>query len=273
MGNANQKSEDNRVSDYGGIGVSEKKTPTPRYSDTPILRHLFSVLCLLSFIFLNGCATTASLQQQKEAEFHFKMGISSLQEGNFQMAYVHLQRALNLNPDNKDVLHGLGIVYLHFEKFKESEDYFLKAIYINPDFSEAHNNLGTVYMRTGRLEKAIKSFKKALSNPLYRSPETAFYNMGMSYYRMGNFDLAVDAFRDSIRRAPMFSRPYYGLALAFNRAGRYGDATEAISRAIEIDPVYAGDRIKFINDIRQRVLAAKGEDEKDLKDFLEIMKY
>ncbi len=267
MGNGSQKTEE----EVKKIRRWENKKSQPFNLSTSQLLNF--CLCCLLFTVLSGCATTVTIQQQKKADFHYKMGISSLKEGNFQMAYVHLQRALPLNPDNKDVLHGLGIVYLHFEKIKESEDYFLKAISIDPNFSEAHNNLGTLYMRTGQWEKAIKSFKKALSNPLYHSPETAFYNMGMSYYRMGNFALAIDAFRDSIRRSPMFSLPYYGLALAFNRAGRYSDAAAAISRAIEIDPVYAGDRIKFINDIRQRLLTAKGEDEKDLKDYLEIMKY
>jgi tetratricopeptide (TPR) repeat protein len=95
----------------------------------------------------------------------------------------------------------------------------------------------------------------------------------MSYYRLGEYDKAVDAVKDSIRRDKSFPLPYYVMALAYNKLERFGDAADVMDRAIEIDPAYQGNRDKKIADIRDRLYTAKGEEEADLKDYLEIMNY
>ena len=101
----------------------------------------------------------------------------------------------------------------------------------------------------------------------------AFYNLGMAYYRVGQYEPAINAFKDAIRRVPLFPLPYYGLALAYNRESRYGDAAAIIARAIEIDTAYKGDKKKFIEDIKQKLLTSKGDEESDFRDYLEIMRY
>jgi len=227
---------------------------------------------LLLTTVLIGCVTVP-VEEQKEAEFHYKMGISHLNEGNIQMAFVELQKAYQLTPDNKEILNSLGLVYLQLDELEKAKDLFLRAVSIDSEFSEAYNNLGATYSRRRQWTEAIDTFKKALSNPLYRTPETAFYNLGMSYYRIGQYELAINAFKDAIKRSPLFSLPYYGLALAYNRQSRYGDAAAAITRAIEIDTDYKGNRKKFVEDMKQRLLTARGEEEMDFRDYLEIIRY
>jgi tetratricopeptide (TPR) repeat protein len=70
-----------------------------------------------------------------------------------------------------------------------------------------------------------------------------------------------------------FYPSYYGLALCYNAKGRYGDASLAITKAIEMDPSYKGSKNTAIKDLSQRKLNARGEDEKDIADYLEILKY
>ena len=95
----------------------------------------------------------------------------------------------------------------------------------------------------------------------------------MAYYRLGLFDSAIDAFKDSIKRSPSTPQAYYGLSLAYNKIGRYGDAAAIIERAIAIDPVFNSDKAKFITEKKQSLLTSKGEDETDTRDYLEIMRY
>lgn len=71
----------------------------------------------------------------------------------------------------------------------------------------------------------------------------------------------------------MFALPYYGLALAYNRMGKYGEAAELMGKAIEVDADYKGDREKKVAALKEKYYSAKGEEEKDISDFLEIMKY
>ena len=168
----------------------------------------------------------------------------------------------------------IGIIYLlNYDDSPKAIDFFQKAVSVDPDFSEAHNNLGFAYEKSRKFNEAIDSYKKALSNLKYRSPEKAYNSLGRIYYRLGKYDEAIDAYNNSLKRMPELYISYYGLALCYNAKGRYGDASLAISKAIEVDPVYKGSKSKAVNDLSQKKLDARGEEEKDIADWLEILKY
>ncbi|MCC6347034.1 MAG: tetratricopeptide repeat protein [Nitrospirales bacterium] len=230
------------------------------------------LLGILAALLLGGCAGV-TVEEERESEYFYKMGISYLNEGNIQMAYVQLQKALQINPDSREVLNSLGLVYLQLEDFGSAEKLFLKAISKDHLFSDAWNNLGVTYMRKRQWSKAVEALRSALANPLYQTPGKAFYNLGTSFYRLGQYVQAADALKDAIKRAPASHLAYYRLALVYNRMGRYGDAAAVMVQAIEMDTVYRGDRKKFADDIRQSLLTTKGEDEADARNYLEILQY
>lgn len=229
------------------------------------------IVVVTILLVLLGCASVP-IEQRRDADLHLSLGLSYLSEGNYQMAYIQFQSAYKLDPRNKDILHCLGIVYLHFENLEKSKKYLLDAISIDDNFSEAHNNLGIVYMKMERWNDAIEHFKKALSNPMYQNPESAYFNLGSSYYRLGNYELAITIFRDALKRAPNFAPLYYRLALSYNKIGRYGDASEMLTIAIEKDAEYNGDKNKFIHVIRNQFIKSDKKDP-DLLDYLEIANY
>ncbi len=226
---------------------------------------------LLALVLICSCATTSTENVQK-AIAHYKLGVSYLNENNIQPAFIEFQKAIEFNPEDKEVLNAIGIIYLlKFEDFQKAIDFFQRALKVDPNFSEAYNNLGFAYEKIKRFDDAINSYKKALSNLMYQTPEKAYYNLGRVYYRLGRCEDAIDAHKEAIKRANEFSPSYYGLALCYNAKGRYGDASAAITKAIEIE--YKGDRAKAISDLSQRKLKAKGDEEKDIGDYLEILKY
>jgi type IV pilus biogenesis/stability protein PilW len=228
-------------------------------------------ILLLVIIFLSSCATTG--ENIHKANAHYKIGVSYFNENKIQPAFVEFQKAIELNPDDKYALDALGLVYLKLEDFQKAQESFIKAVNIDPDFSEALNNLGVTYTKIGKWSEAVDSFKKALKNPLYKTPENSYYNLGNAYYRLGLIDDAIDAYNEVIKRMQDFHLPYYGLALCYNAKGQYGDASSAITRAIELDPVYKGNKDKAMEDLKEKKLKAKGEEEQDIVDYLEILKY
>jgi type IV pilus biogenesis/stability protein PilW len=228
-------------------------------------------ILLLILIFLSSCATTG--ENVRKASAHYKIGLSYFYENKIQSAFVEFQKALELNPEDKDALNGLGLVYIKFGNFQKARESFIEAVNIDPDFSDAHNNLGVTYINMGKWSEAVDSFKKALKNPFYKTPENAYYNIGNAYYRLGLFDDAINAYNEAIKRMQNFHLPYYGLALCYNAKGRYGDAASAMTRAIELDPVYKGNKDKTAEDLKEKKLKAKGDEEKDIIDYIEILKY
>ena len=221
-----------------------------------------------------GCATLGGGDNVKQASAHYQIGVSYLNDNNIQPAFIEFQKAMKLDPRNKEVLNAIGLIYLvKLEDYPQAIAYFQKALDIDENFSEASNNLGLAYEKMGRFYDAIECYKTAVSNRLYRNAQKAFTNLGWAYYRVKRFQDAIDSYKDAIRRFSDFYQPYYGLSLAYNAIGHYSDAATALERALELDPEYKGDREKARKSLEDRKLAAKGDEQRDMEDLLEIMNY
>ncbi len=230
------------------------------------------IFLLVIILFLSAACATAG--RENKAEAHYKLGIAYLNDNKVQQAFVEFHKAYELEPNKKEVLNAIGIIYLlHLDEADKAIQYFEKAVKEDPLYSEAFNNLGYGYEKIGNFEKAIFYYRKALSNPLYPTAEKAFINMGNSYYAIGNYEAAMQSYKEAVKRAPGLSMTYWRMALCLNAMGRYGDASTAISEAVKLDPTYAGDRDKAIEDLSVKKLRAKGREERDIGDYIEILRY
>jgi len=229
---------------------------------------------ILLIIVLSLSAACATADRTHKADAYYKLGIAYLNENSVQRAFVEFHKAYELDPHNKEILNAIGIVYLlHLDETGKAIKYFELAIKEDTSYSEAFNNLGYSHEKLGNFEKAIAFYKKAISNPLYPTAEKAYINLGNSYYRLGNFEEALQNYKEAIKRAPGLGIVYWRLALCLNAMGRYGDASTAITEAVKLEPAYAGDREKAVDDLNLKKLKAKGFEEKDINDYLEILKY
>lgn len=230
---------------------------------------------LLFFLVLLLCScASVSEQDLRNASYHYQLGTSYLNDNNVQPAFVEFQKALELSPSDKEIHHALGVIYLtKLEDYPRAVYHFEEALAIDGNFSEAANNLGNAYVNMGKPDKAIESYRRAILNPQYQNTAMALNNLGMVYYRLSQFDDAINAFKDALRRYSNFHAPYYGLALCYNAKGQYGDAATAMTRAIDLDPYYKGNKEKAIEDLKEKKLRAQGDQEKDVADYLEIIQY
>jgi len=230
-------------------------------------------LILLAVILAGSCAGITE-KDTKNSQYHYQLGISYLNDNNIQPAFTELQKALELNPGDKEIHNALGVIYLtNLEDYAKAIEHFQKALAIDKNYSEAATNLGNAYANMKKFEQAMESYKIALSNPQYKNAAMAFNNLGMVYYRVSKLDEALSAFKEALKRYSDFHAPYYGLALCYNAKEQYGDAALAMKRAIELDPLYKGDMEKAIVDLRNQKLRAKDEQEHDIADYLEIIQY
>ncbi|MDA8170092.1 MAG: tetratricopeptide repeat protein [Nitrospiraceae bacterium] len=224
------------------------------------------ILCLIAAV-----ASCAGVQTEKEADLHYKLGVSSLKDGKYQAAFVEFQRALELNKHDKDIYNALGYVYIKFEDLDKAKQSFEKAVKIDPEFSDAYNNLCLVDYGRKEFSEAVSSCQRALSNPLYATPEKAFFNLGRAYYRLKDYDGAAKAFNSAIIRAGDYYPAYYMLALAYNAKDDFGSASDALDKAVKFDPHYKGDLSKAEKDFRNGLNLPV--EKADASQLVEIFKY
>lgn len=240
----------------------------------PNICHRMVIFSFLMVFLTVSCASTPKEDKLQKAKAHYQLGVSYLNDNNIQPAFVEFQKALELSPEDKETLNAIGVIYLlKLEDYAKAVEFLQKALRVDKNYSEAWNNLGVAYERMGKYNEAIEAYKAALQNTFYRNPEKALNNLGRVYYRIRRYDDAIEAYREAIKRVSDFPLPYYGLALCYNAAGKYGNAATALRKALEVDPAYRGDKERAIKDLKERKLLLKPGEEKDMDDLLEIMNY
>lgn len=196
---------------------------------------LFSVFCTLFFA---ACATTPNTKDIKRAEAYNTLGVSYLKNGQTNQAYVEFQKAIGLNPKNKETLNYLGYINALYKKYDEAIEHYKRAISIDPNYSDAMNNLGILYIEIGKWNEAISSFTGALKNPLYNTPERAYTSMGYAYYMNGDYHKAENALKEAMMRNPVYPLANYTLGLVYVKLSDDEKAINEFTKAIAISPDY-----------------------------------
>lgn len=191
--------------------------------------------CLGWAVFLGGCA--ASEQEIKKSEGYYQEGVASL-SGDRQKAFVSFQKSVQLNPDNKEARYALGHVYAMQGKLSKAEEEFRSAIKVDEDFSEAHTYLGQILAGQNRWDEAIVSYRKALTNPLYSTPDLARFHLARALAQKGDFQASMEALEDVVVVSPPSVPPamtQLELGRVYAKLGYTAKAREALKKVVTLD--------------------------------------
>jgi len=192
----------------------------------------------LAVILLTGCATQESRKRVAESEGHYKEGVSFLQTDQ-QRAFVALQKAIELNPENFEAHYTLGSVYFQRKELPEAEREFRKATDLNHNSGEAFNYLGRTLLLQGRWSEATEALKTATMLPLYPTPDIAFTDLGWVLEKQGDLDGAIAAYESALKTdPPNIPRSYIYLWVGrlYIKQKDIPKARGALSQAKSLDP-------------------------------------
>jgi type IV pilus assembly protein PilF len=199
--------------------------------------RLLPVLVIVSSIVLGGCASSVDQEVRRlQARSLYEQGLKNLADRQVSPALTSLREAVRLDPDNAMFRNSLGVLLLDLHKPAEAEAEFQKAAQLDPNYAEAHHNLGLAFAEQGRYEQAIASYLKALSMPIYPTPEVGYYNLGRAYAQLGKPREAEEALRTAIQFDQKLAAAYYQLGLVLVGTGRREEARAAFQRARDLEP-------------------------------------
>ena len=192
------------------------------------------LLWLLGLCILSGCANEENLRKSKG---FYQEGIAQLNSDQ-QQAYVSFQKAVKLNPDNKEAHYGLGHIYSLQGRYKLAEEAFREAIRIDADYAEAQTYLGHMLVNQDRWKEAIAAYRQALGNPLYSTPDLARFHLGKALMHEGDLQGAMEALEDATTVTPPNVPPamlQLELARVYHKLGFDVRAREALARVATLD--------------------------------------
>jgi type IV pilus assembly protein PilF len=144
---------------------------------------------------LSGCATSEG--SVKKSQGYYQEGLASLDHDQ-QKAFVSFQKAVKLDPNNKEARYGLGHILAMQGKFPQAEEEFVAATQLDENYSEAYTYLGQVIEKQDRWKEAIAAYRQALTNPLYATPDLARFHLGRALAHEGDYQGAMEAFEDAL---------------------------------------------------------------------------
>ena len=191
--------------------------------------------CLGVITILTGCATDKEVIRKSQG--HYQEGVASL-PGDRQQAFVSFQKSVQLNPANKESRYALGHVYALQGKLPLAEEQFRAAIKIDESYSEAHTYLGQVLANQDRWDEAIASYKQALANPLYPTPDLARFHLGRALAHQGDLHGSMEAFEDAALASPPSVPPamtHLELGRVYYKLGYTTRAREVLKKVATMD--------------------------------------
>jgi Tfp pilus assembly protein PilF len=197
-----------------------------------------SLLLLIAVIFtLTGCAATSP--SGRPASYHYQMGVSYLEEGNYTAALVDLTEAEKMDASSAELQYNIGRALTGKRRLDLAEQRFLRALALRPNYSQARNDLGVLYLETSRWDNAIQQFKAVKDDLFYPRHDHAQINLGLAYLGKGDYNAALEEL--SVVRAADPRNPI--LKVVFGRVlfaqGKTEQAVYEYRSALALAPEYA----------------------------------
>lgn len=181
------------------------------------------LLILLATLTFSGCASSSKEKPQTNetriAELNVQLGIGYMQEGNLQIANEKFLKALRADPKSAEAHWGYALLQMRLGNAKLAEQYFQNALKLDPEDSMAHNNYAIMLCDEGRYRESEAQFMKAVENPLYKQPESAYTNAGICLLKIPDVAGAEAYFRLALQKNSLWGPALYQMAKLSHEQG------------------------------------------------------
>jgi len=183
---------------------------------------------LVALLVLWGVAQPLWAEQMsdetKRAQIHTELGAGYFGMGKIGIALEELTTAIKADSKYAPAYNMLGLLHMELREFDKAEEYFKRSLSLDSNNSEAHNNYGWFLCQRNREDEAIGHFMSALKNPLYATPEKAYFNAGECSLKKGDDKGAEDFFLRATKFQPVPGQALLRMAEINFRNANYNEA-------------------------------------------------
>lgn len=126
--------------------------------------------------------------------------IGHFNRGEYTESEILFSQALNISPENSELLCNTAHLKAAMEDMDEAEKLFRKALKVSPDLEPAISGLGMLMVKTDRAEETIEFLKKGLSDGEPSVRTVIAYTRALA--ALDKHDEAVELLETSLRAAP-----------------------------------------------------------------------
>ncbi|PRC94063.1 tetratricopeptide repeat-containing sulfotransferase family protein [Solimicrobium silvestre] len=168
---------------------------------------------------------------------HYNLGKVYQASENFDAAQASYRIALSLQPDFVEALSSLGVVLHSLGKIEEGEIYLRRAAEINPNDPQNHTNLANLLQELGNTEQAESLYRQALKiNPYSWQP---IYNLANLLINQKHLSEAETMYVQVVQLRPEFAEAWFNLGNCLFAQNRHPEAEISYREALRINPDYA----------------------------------
>jgi tetratricopeptide (TPR) repeat protein len=158
-------------------------------------------------------------------------------QGNYDMAVISYDRALELDPSNITLLKDKGLALANLGKYSEAVDSFAKATSLNSSDAQAWNLEGfTLAVNLERYDEGVACIDRALK--LDSAYYDAWISKGMALANAGALDESITSFDEAMKINPLDPKGWNNKGVVLREQGKYQDALSCFNRALALNPSY-----------------------------------
>ena len=141
---------------------------------------------------------------------------------------------LEIEPDNANALHYLGILLHQTNRNERALELIARSLEFDPEMGPWYNNLGNVLLANGRYDEAATAYAKC--SELDSSNIEVLNNLGVLCGRLDQPEKAITYLERAIEANPEFIGAHSNLATVLTHVGRVEEAFSHLADALALGP-------------------------------------
>lgn len=134
---------------------------------------------------LNAAAASTELAQTRA-----QLAVEYMRYGNMRAALDAANASVDSDGSYQSGHLVRALILMQLGMDKDAEGAFRRAMALDAGNPEVNNNYGWFLCSRGRVADAIPLFTRALADPLYDKPQTAYLNRGLCRTKLGEYTAA-----------------------------------------------------------------------------------